>query len=505
MLLHPIDGVRERPEYRAERMLALARCGTGPQVGKILREGLADPDDRVVETAILGFGILGKPHGLPLLSEVLRGEAPPASYHRHEWTLRQRALAAYALGVLASRTTYPALRTAESAPLLATLPRGRTPGAEIATACCLALGQFPAADAPVLLPELLGVLRDTRRLPPIRAAAAVASARLATRSGNLDLARATERVLARSLTLSSEAAELRQACALGIGRLGTLPELASICTELLLRAPKREADPRVRRLALLGLAEIASGSHPIAQTKVLPTLLAGLQDGTDQDRAWHALALGWAGIRATQAGRSLPPLVAERLAGSFPTSNRMRTRAASGLALGLLGADSAAPLLRDALESVGQDEFQAELSAGLALLDRPQDRSALLRHWRALDPFSEGWQAVAAALAHRDPDRLRLELIRLGKRPGLDHATAYAAATAYGWLHGPEDVPPLVAILEDPKQSLAVRVAALRSLGRVAERTPERWNAGYLDLLVPYAAPPTLLGTPERPGVADRP
>ncbi len=495
-----------RAEMRAELVFAISRAGSGPEVGRVLREGLADDDLRVVEAAVLGLGVPGEPHAIPLLTELVRDTPRGAELlGRHEVPPRVRAFAAYALGLVAERTRYRGLRDTIADALVEGLDGRASATPDLGVACAAALGLFPATDALDRVPALLAVVRDRRAHRAVAASAAAATGKLLARAGDSRFARDVLHQLARTLDGDAVPSELRGSCALALGRIGRVPALAPAAVDPLLRRLHKDADPRVRHLAALGLAEIAAGSHPVAQTDALPALLTGVTDGPDRDRSWCALALGWAALQARAEGRVLPPVVGRRLLEAYPDRNRMRTRAAAALALGMLGHHPAEEALREALDEVGHPGLRAEVFAGLGLIAGAETLEELPAELARLDPLREEYQAACLSLARRAPDRLREVLVA-----GLDRSSAtfeaeYAAALGLGWLAGDlAAVPPLLELWRGGRAPLETEVAAVRSLGRLAEPAELRWNAGYLDLVNPYAAPVTLIGSPDLPGICDR-
>ncbi|TAH38463.1 MAG: HEAT repeat domain-containing protein [Planctomycetota bacterium] len=494
------------PEVRAALLLSLGRCGSGPEVDDVLRDGLRDPDRRVVQSAVLALGALRQPHALELLAGLVEDSTSGRKeLGAHEVPTPVRAAAAYALGLLAEDLPYTELRASIAGALLAGLQADAAAGDEIGSACALALGLFPGADAEVLLPELLALLRDQRRLERVRAAAPIALAKVGARAGPgmEDLQRRVFDELRRRLLQGSESALVRQSCALGTGRLGTLAGFAELAAQALLRAHAEDADPRVRQLAGLGLAEIAASPHPVGQTLVLPALLDGLEQGTTAERAWNAVALGWACARAQEQGRALPQVLGRRLQEALPGASDTSLRAAMHLALGLAGQRTAAAGLLAELQRIGDPVLRAEALAGSALLGDAGFLETALDELEATDPLTEPFQVAAAALAHQHPRALLERLQRPLESAAPPLQARLAAAVGFGWIRDASAVALLLPLTE-AQQPLAVRSAAAAAIGRAAERGERLWNAGYLDLLQPYAGTPALLGDFSGPGVVDR-
>ena len=495
-----------RPEIRAALLISLARSGSGPDVGAALRSGLDDADLLVVESAALGLGILGEPHGIPALTALVRDEPEARSYtSRHEASIRVRAFAAYGLGLIAERTPYEPLRDGIADALLSGIPKSASATDDLGVACVLALGLFPGEDAADLLPPLQELLRDRRQREKVRAAAPIAMAKLVARSRDPgSLARTVFLDCRRRLFDRGDNVAIRQSCALALGRLGSIARLAEDAAEALRDAQGLTGDPRMRQLAAVALGEIGAGTHPAAQTIALPALMAGMERGTDVDRSWSAFALAWSAAKAREQGRSLPPTVARMMLERFPDANRSRTRSATSLALGLLDHAPSEERIQEEIDSLGDPNLRAEALAGLALLGGPTALDRALQELEHVDPLIDAFQVICSAAAHHAPVAMLRTFEELIQRDSASYTGRFAAAIGLGWLRDPQAVEPLLGLWHDDEDTLLVQVAAVSSLGRVAERPGPRWNAGYLDLLNPYAAPLTLLGDGRLPGVCDR-
>jgi len=507
MLLEAWQQEPRRAEMRSILLQGLARAGEGPAIGNALRQGLQDTDLRVVETAALGLGILGEPHAIPVLAALVRDDrAGREAVGRHEVSRQVRSFAAYGLGLLAARSPYRGLRDSIADALLDGLADQRLPGPDLGVACVHALGLFPGEDAADRVPALLGVLRDPRQYDVVRAAAATSVAKLMARAGDSVLAREALRRIAKRLEDRGEDDLVRSSCALALGRLGSLPQLAPLAVDPLLTRFRKDSDPRVRHLSAIALGELGAGTHPAAQGDALPALLGGLADGPDRDRGWCAIALAWSALLTQEEGRALPMSVPQRVLASYPDRNRMQLRSAAGMALGVMRHSPAQAALSEALDEVGHPGLRAELVAGLTLLAGPEALATRVPdELSRLDPLREEYQAACLSLARRAPEALLGLLVEGAQASTGSYKGEYAAAIGLGWLSGELDaIPPLVELWKSGKAPFEIEVAAVLSLGRLAEPEGPRWNAGYLDLVNPFAAPLTLVGTPERPGVCDR-
>jgi len=492
-------------DTRAALLPALARVGHGPAIGGILRNGLADTDERVVEAAALALGILREPHSIPVLTDlVLDTPAGRQAVARHQVPQRTRAFAAYGLGLIASACPYEGLRET----LAATLQEGSRPSPthDLPAACIQALGLFPGEDAPELVPGLLAVLRDGRRPEPVRAQVPGALAKLLARQGGAStgLLHSVFEELRGRLRANGESTGVRQSCALALGRLGTLASQAEACARALIEAREDKGDPRIRHLAALALGEIGATPHPAGQTLALPALLEGLARGTDIDRSWCALGLGWSAVLSRERGRPIPAGLGQHMLALFPHAGQPRTQAMLSLALGLCDHQAAAAVVLPAVDGIGRPAWRAEAAAGISLLGGSRTTQMVLHEMDRIDPFTSAFQAACEALGQADPDLLFEHFSKAVGDSSFTYEARLPGAIALGWLRNDPRAAALLIRLMNEKVNYLVRVAAVISLGRIAERPGPRWNQGYLDLLNPYSAPPTLVGDALRPGVANR-
>lgn len=493
----------QEADLRASLLLAISRVGQGPEITDLLRAGLRDTDERVIEMAALGLGVLREPHGIPILTGLVQDDVHGRrALARHEVPYRTRAFAAFGLGLVAQDLRYAPVRKTISEALLNGLLLGGSAHDDVGAACAQALGLFPGADANELVPELMIVLRNRRYPEKVRAQAPMAVAKLLAQARASGLTRSVYQELHKRLLDRNEKLMVRQGCALALGRLGTLPKMAEPAAESLIKALDMAGHPTVPHLAAIGLAEISASGSAQAQTMALPALLKGLEQGTDIDRSWYALALAWAAGLAWDQNRALPAAVTQQAMAHYPKGNSPRLKAALSLAMGMLQNHAAEEQLVAGMESIGEPSYRAEAVAGLALLGGRSLQEIVIPALNDLDPLREPFQVVCASLAYHDPQALVDTLGPEIHRSSTTYQARVAAADGLGWVREPAAIEFLLALIA-PDNPYFVRAAAVESLGRLAERPDGRWIEGYMDLFNPYAATDTAVGRPERPGLAD--
>jgi HEAT repeat protein len=509
---------------RAAVLLALGRAGAAPGAGTedledLLRRHLADADRDVAETACAALGILGRPGAAPDLAHLLRDSARGRELcGRASVPDRTRSFAAYALGLLARRTSHAdALRYASHA-LTETLADRRRTAPEVRVAALVALGRIDASSRPAagagcecasneaLAAFLTARLADIREETLVRAHVPDALGRL---HAHLPPAVA-ERVTTDMLDALADAREdelVRRGCVLALGRIADADE-----DELDRRVRATLTDVARRERPLRGFVSIALariGARPgtgigagANAHAVQVALTKRLASGNSTDVAWSALALGLLGHGLVEAERGVPDSLREVLRQGLEVSSAGPLVAVFALAAGLArdpaGLEGIAERLAD-LE--GEDLGRAGLALGL--LGNVEARAALQarladgRH----DPLVLA--DLATALSLLQDRELVDELARLLDDCACD-SSRVAVAVALGRSRDARALAPLRELVLDPTGQEAVRACAALSLGALADPDERRWSA-WLSSDLNYLANPASLTCTTAEGILDLP
>ena len=509
--LRPSEGlIRERilpalhdelePGAPADRkgavLIALARIGEiGDRTFATLVAHLADDERAVAENASLGLGILGTPPCAPTLAELLHdSERGRELLGRSSVPDRQRALAAYGLGLCAARATISDVRRFVSFELERALEQDTTN--ELRSACTIALGLVPHADGSF---ESCGICRrlhqtysDPERPNALRAQGASAlgmhleatedAVRNAASKAYLDeLAR-------RRLPIA-----IRQSTVLALGLLADADgaETDRLVRRALIEAT-REGDRDARAFAILSLADIGSrrGSEGEAYegtVEILAHLEASLATAKALERPWAALALGM--LRRTLEVQSidLPPSTG-KLALLLEREKAPDTALVLGLAAGLSGTTCDTERL---LELSTRKDLGSVAALGLGFLGTRTAIPVLRELLEEADHDPFRMKRMASALALAGDERLLSELIDILSRCECDLSNITLAYTL-GHTGDSRAVAPLLAMLADDQASERKRSWAIYGLGVVADREALPWTARYAMRVNYLAAPPTL-------------
>ena len=402
-LLRIVRGTPNTAELSAS-LIALAKLGSARAGEPLLPElvaFLAHPSLPVAEAATLGIGILGEDRGAATLME-LAIDTPVGHglCGRSSTPVRLRSFAIYGLGLIGARSMDPDLQgrlVAALLPLLETDDEAR-PDVVAAAITSLGLTQLPWRAAPgqagLTRPELIrrlwGFLQgDARRVGRTRQAHAraqipIALARLHQGAGPLHQGQVAE-TGARLLELletgsTEESAFVRQSILIALGRLAnsggngsTLEDLNKRAHAALSRASASAPHELTRRFALIALARQAGrpgdGPRPLAFLEPTEQLLLDrLDDGPRRETQWAALALGVLGDGARRNGQGISPGTRQRLQAALRKSKGPDEVGAIALALGMMRAAPAGPLLLTKLQRTSEARAKGHIALGLGLM-----------------------------------------------------------------------------------------------------------------------------------------
>ena len=495
--------------YLPSVLRSWARIG---ERGDELHDALSDHLDTAgpaAEAATLSCGYVDSPAAyqdlLALLQDTSAGRAIGCGEARV--ATRQRAYAAYALGLFAASGKRAALSTQLSRTLLDVLEEETSGSLDLQVACVLALGLLDVARPEKLIYELQTIQADDSRHSLVRAHAVTSAARLAARSNDaassLDVLNRCRRLLADR----SASAEERQSAAQALGMLGGRRESAAGRTvETLRHAVNEDPNRQVRNFALVSLGFLGGelGPHAgLVSAEVLPFLVRQMEKGATAQRPWAALSLGVLAAEARSAGHGeLPDSVGRAVTRQFKKTKSPVRRGAYAIGLGLMRFEEARESVHKAWHDSGSPEFLGPCSVAMAMLGEEDCRNdlAYLIENRAFYPTVVRDAAVGLAL-------LRDETLTAKLVEGLDSNSLpkFAACSyALGLVADPRAIPPLVERLSDDDEGSTRRAAAAEALGALWDRELlQRRNLLAADLNY-NAAVPTLIDPRTRSGVLDQ-
>jgi HEAT repeat protein len=490
------------------------------EVDASLRGLLSDANRHVAESALLSIGVLGLDASAVLLREVL-ADTPSGreALGGGEVSERERALAAYGLGLIGQRAEREDVRRFCAGTLFHALRDMDAAAQDLPVACVVAIGLVPltADETPQALLSKEPPPPTSSRLAAARALAALYedgdAPRLVRAHVPGALARQVEdlpgsagaagrrfalELLEPALApFSRDPNEVARGAALALGLLSAAgaADLDRDVRELLAHTADEHSDALTRRFAAVSLARAAGRRSPgpdglEGAEQARASLRRLLQHGRKSDRPFVVLALGLLERELQGAGKGADAaarVLRDRVAGARTVDEV----AAACLAAGLSGDIRAADDVLERLDETRNEEVRARALVGLALLG---DASAAERSRDLLDEAAyrptllrEG--AVARVLL--GDSRMAPELVALLADSG-NQVTQESLARALGLVGDARVLEPLAALVGDGSKSDFTRAYACAALGMAAERDDRPWQVRVVPGLNYTATTPTL-------------
>lgn len=453
---------RERStEILTGALFGLARLHE-PRALDAIRDGLDSTTARVREISLVALGASGDETGLDeleaLLSDSERGRGLSGE-RGQSVSPRTRAHAAYALALLAERSSAGRTRLVAARALSDVLRKDKNAPADLQVACGLALGLVPLPDGPEcardaqdatpwisrgrMLAFLEELLADKERPETLRAQLPVVLARLAESADAPTRAAAALAIVTQLQRGSAVSSGVREGCLMALGELGR-PVRGETDTKIqtaLVAAAEHGPEPE-RCLAWMALGTLAAhegdGETPATERAALrKRLVQALGEVRSRERAWIALALGVLENRRAHAGDREPALeVREALRAAFARAQGPEEEAGIAVGIGLCG------------DLEGAQQIGARLARN--------SQSHLV-----------GYELLAIGLAH---DASQRELLRAKLTTSTDPVVVEHAAEALGLIGDPELTRMLVAGAQ-ANASLEARESHVLALADVGDRS----------------------------------
>lgn len=518
------------PDIATAALLALAKCGTRLEpetrsaASDSIRARLSDANQEVAETAALALGVLASPADLSLLGELVAdGASARAACGRDSAiSLRTRAFAAFALGLVAERVDNEDYRRWIAHQLIGVLGTPATATRDIPVAALMSLGlvsldanadprggdgeRAPTSSALALYEWVADWYENPRGDPQVRAYAPVAMAHLANRAGGSSRADCVQR-LARGLEIgSTESVVVKQSCVLGLGLVADGDgDAHDVRARALLKTVSNGGDRLARRFAWISIARVGArpgdeGRDALSDSRAF--LIGQLARGSTPERPWLCLALGVGERAALDAGAQPSSAIQDPIRKEISAHTSPNEASAQFLALALSQSPAAGAILMDRLGELSDDEARgfAALALGIA------------RTTAAIEPLR-----VLVLEAQYKPRLLREAAIGLGLlgdrslTPQLvgmlsEARGLYAlssVATALGYIGDQRAVNPLLAIAGDSTRDASARAFAIVALGLLSDPAPMPWNTSFALDANWWLPPSTLFDPPTATGVLD--
>lgn len=481
MLVRLLEEERNR-DVQSACLVALAKVGREvPDVGleALLAARISRGDQEVRESAVLSLGIAGRVEALPMLAGLVRDDAVGRKLEERDHVSdRTRAFAAYALGLLAHRSSDAAVDQEVCDLLVAVLRDKEIDDRELRCAALNGLGILGCGEAgagKLLLWRTVEFLLDYhgqdlgRGDELVQAHAAIAIGRLLGRGNSSLHQRCKQRFADELLARKRRSIAILQSDAIALGMLAEPTSEDEEFVDALRRTYEDGHDRLARSFALIALARIGGADNKA-------WLLRAYERGNkSSERPWIAMALGMWAAGANEVDRGDPAIV-RRLVDDLQDSANRNTTAALAVAVGLTRHPLAFAPLSETLRVTEANETVAGYCAvGLGLLG---DRNAVPMLSQILSR-SERRQILmpqtALALGMLGDRQANEQLVAMIKTS--QSVTSLAAlAKAIGQIGDRRAIEPLGAILADRETTKLGRAFVAAALGGVGDKDLLPWN-----------------------------
>jgi HEAT repeat protein len=520
----------------AASLLALGQAGAGRDQGvactALIAPFLDDPRRPVAEAATVALGVLGDPAGLDVLEHLLYCSTGGLQ-RDHELGFgqhvpsRQRAFAAYSLGLIGARNDdYVRARVVNR--LTAAILNDRHGGAdEVRAAAVLAIGIAPLRPSsqpfdlrrrPSFLVSrqeqvrwLLGALDEPRLSSRVRAMVPTSLGRLLADVGDDSALRdvTLQRLTALLERHSGERSDVRRSCALALGWIADCDDdpYDEGARDALIEATRELPDQQTRHFALVALGRAAgrpgTGGDPLAgANEAREVLLRSLARGSTPVRPWSALGAAVLERSLDDLQRSSSEHVKAALRAALNAARTPDEIGACAIAVGITRNPRAAAVLREKLARVRDTQARGDLAVALGMVGDTSATEALraLCEGARSQPALQGSAAVGLVLIGDKGAADTLGAL-FGEAKSL--ATQGSLLAALARAGDARSIDLLTEAATSRARTSAARARAIAALGCVAEEAELPWTA-YLSVGASYlSGVETLTSLPRGLGIVD--
>ena len=520
---------------RRQLLLALAKVSEAPADGETaidldmnIGAALTDKSLEVAETAIVALGVNGDIEATEKLAHILHGCSVGTDLiGGGRVSDRRRAMAAYALGLVAARTRNEDVRRFIVHHVVWTLENNTGSRPDLGVACLAAIGLSPlpftgvepsdyapggASDSrEAQLDRLLSLFEDGDLRDTERAHVPIALARLVQGTSPAWRERVADSLIASMSRRARSPREVHQSVALALGQIGDADDdPIDRRIRATLDRTVRDGDRSTRFFALIGLAQVGSRmgdgkGEPLGATPdVRRTLLKHLAKGKSGSKPWAGLALGVLGHGLRQSGVTPSEDVSRALEFELRSNKTPSEIGAFAIAAGLRRDGHLRRLIEARLDDFrGHDRARGYMAIGLGLLDA---RAASERLFELMDESeNRPWVLgrAAEALALLDHGTLPSDLTtRLGEAKSLQ--TQSTLLSALGRTGDTRCVSALVEFIEKGEATDFARSFSVMALGMIADKEDLPWRS-LLTTGANYRASTETFAAQSSTGILDMP
>lgn len=453
----------DHPDIQDSSVLAIARItqsANAPEVIDRITRLLQSKHYTAQQSACLSLGVLGSEKSVPLCLDLLF-DTPDGQKHvgRKAVPSQVRAFAALSLGLIGD--------AAGAKGLMRAVEGAASKEKDLISCAITALGLFGDTSCRKdIIPFLVRKLDDPKLDPFLKAYIPIALGKL----------NAKEEIgtITRLFKQGNLNAWIRQSCVIAMGQLVDLKKKDH---RLLIDYIKNGTDQQTRNLCFIALARICARDPAIPSTakyhyEAMKCYGSEIRDPSHyMHRSWAAIAAGLHGI---QHGVIRADML-DVLTTSFKKTKNPSDKAALALCLGLINANSTAPLLYDELRTSKDKLLQGYLCVSLGLMNWTEATETIRTLAAREDNYILRLQSTVSLGLLGDMKAMNVLITALQNSDTLYNISS--AARALGHIGDVSAIAPLKAIIADRKSNSLSKAFAVVALGIMGEKTDLPWNA----------------------------
>ncbi len=460
---------------------------------------LASGDQEAVEATILALGLTGRGEAISMLIDLAAdSENGRKLVEADKVDYRRRTMAIYGLA-LAARTGELSEHDAKRIAVALTEPLGNELAPyDLQLACVVAVGltpmprhtEVPKADdggahwcLEGQVAQLIEFARDPMRHGWLRAQARIPLAKLAADCSAEMRSRAVALLVEPLEANHKSPPELQQASAIALGLIGDCDQdaLDVEIRSCLLRVAQK-GDRLSRGLALISLGKVAArtGNGGAARTELVEYLQTQLVRGTEDRRAWAALAIGVLGHDAARLRGEVPADLATALRGAVSAAKTPDDAAAACLALAVLRDPRGSEPVLGLFGKSKDETIRSYAALSLGWMGAREAADPLAKLFVGGPRQGGLFTHAATALRLLGSASVVPGLIEHGQaeagRKGEDESGLVACAGMLGKLGDPRAVGFLAKLARESSAKSRARAAAAVALADLCDEEPRHWS-----------------------------
>ncbi len=472
ILIDVLEDPTRSPDEYSSALVALGKIGheniNSDLSISAMKKFLSHKNQEVAETAVLSLGILGLKDSLEILRDITLDTGIGRSFTQSlEVPIRTRAFAAYAVGIVGSRSLEDERN--KCADILLTLYNSdhtSSNDCKVAALQGLSILSSIVDNAHLSIEKRLSKEKND----VIRAHAYTAYARLLRSAANIAEVSGIIELMLPNIMDKKEGIYTRLSKIQLLGIVPTVDSVTSLKLATLKKVYLNAKTTQEKYFALISIGQLRNQEAIIELNRILV-------NEQKQYKPWAALGLGIClyDNKVAEADLNRSISILENLMDSDAAAER---KGAYVLALGLMKSEDSAKLIVTDLRESNIQQYVGYCALSLGLMNSKIYSSTLLDKLKTSKRYPEQLQNVAIGTVLTDNRDALATLIEMLKTANV--TSVYASiANALGFIGDARAIDPLEKMAMDTKLSSEARAFAIVALGIIGDRSEFNWNVPY--------------------------